>query len=203
MNKSYNELMDKINVTEEMKERVVKNVAETVCKNKAHETVRKFVKRKYFSVAACLIVVLFAVAIPMFNRPPEVSQKGYIGEYSSVEELSSAVGFDVGELGYVPYGAEASGYVSIGEDLAQVMYESEEGSVTYRKSSGNEDNSGDYNVYENTETGCLKDGTEVIMKGSGELWQLAVWQKDGYSYSLSFYPGVDKDEFLKTVESAI
>ena len=48
MNKSYNELMDKINVTEEMKERVVKNVAETVCKNKAHETVRKFVKRKYF-----------------------------------------------------------------------------------------------------------------------------------------------------------
>ena len=196
MNKSYNELMDKINVTEEMKERVVKNVAETVCKNKAHETVRKFMKRKYFSVAACLIVVLLAVAIPMFNRQPEISQKGYIGEYSS------AVGFDVGELGYVPYGAEASGYVSIGEDLAQVVYESEEGSVIYRKSPGNEDNSGDYNVYEDTEIGCLKDGTEVIMKGSGELWQLAVWQKDGYSYSLSFYPGVDKDEFLKTAESA-
>ena len=196
MNKSYNELMDKINVTEEMKERVVKNVAETVCKNKAHETVRKFMKRKYFSVAACLIVVLLAVAIPMFNRQPEVSQKGYIGEYSS------AVGFDVGELGYVPYGAEASGYVSIGEDLAQVVYESEEGSVIYRKSSGNEDISGDYNVYEKIED-VEVGGQNVIIKGNGEAFNLATWVIGDHAYSLRIAQAVEKDVLCDMVKKVL
>lgn len=64
--------------------------------------------------------------------------------------------------------------------------------VIFRKSKGNGDNSGDYNVYEKT---VIKDFGfgEVTLKGSKKVYNLAVWEKGGYSYSLGLKKGVPEN----------
>lgn len=53
--------------------------------------------------------------------------------------------------------------------------------ILFRAANGDEDTSGDYNVYDNTWT-----VGNVTLKGSGDQAVLAIWQRDGVSYSLSF-----------------
>ena len=63
--------------------------------------------------------------------------------------------------------------------LAQVEYCGENGmTALLRKSQGTEDNSGDFNQY-----------PDVTFKGADGQFTLALWQKDGFSYSLNLSQG--------------
>lgn len=57
-----------------------------------------------------------------------------------------------------------------------------------RKSQGTEDNSGDFNQYPDVETLTMADA-DVTFKGADGRFTLALWQKDGFSYSLSLSQG--------------
>lgn len=74
----------------------------------------------------------------------------------------------------------------IGGDLLQVAYTNGTDTILFRAANGDEDTSGDYNVYDNTWT-----VGNVTLKGSGDQAVLAIWQRDGVSYSLSFSTPMD------------
>ena len=67
---------------------------------------------------------------------------------------------------------------------------------------GVEDNSGDYGVYDVIVDKALQ-GVTFELKGSAELYYLAVWNTDGYSYSLSFENGIDEATLTGFLESNI
>lgn len=197
LKRSYDEIMDRIEVTEEMRRRILKNIERQDVRPEKRGNVRQLRgMRRYLSLAACLAVVLVgALTMPKIF---DSQQSGKLGntiddtlemtECSSSEELSRTAGFEIEDIDELPFDAEETEY-SYWDGIAEIRYQGGEQSLTYRKSAGTEDNSGDYNEYENVSERTV-DGVAVTLKGDGDTCSLAVWQDDGYYYSLSFEQAV-------------
>lgn len=203
----YNEIMGKIEVTDEMQSRILKNVEN-------HFSVRKGSRRKLWypvfgGVAAALLMLIIrpweGSNAPVGqnppitgNQPPLMQQGGFGEEYPSAEELSKAVGFNVFEINNLPFKAKETNYIAIDKDFAEINYSGENNSLTYRKSVGVEDNSGDYNIYDyvgEIEINKIK----VTVKGETESLKLAFWTDGKYSYSISLDKAVTQKEMKDLV----
>ena len=96
-------------------------------------------------------------------------------------------------------------YTNGWNEFAQVEYqggnqtESEE--VLFRKAKGTDDISGDYNVYTDVKEIAVNE-TAVTLKGKNGQYSLAIWQQDGFTYSLSYEPGGREDAFVMMIQSA-
>lgn len=66
------------------------------------------------------------------------------------------------------------------DTMIQAFYGEDENDMLIRKAVGAEDCSGDYNIYTQEVT---VDG--VTLKGENDAFSLAIWEKDGYTYSVS------------------
>ena len=215
----YNEIMDRIKVTEEMSSRVLQNVerhfAETDEKkkdfDKSHFEKRNS-KRIWFTglvMAAAAAVLFIAVRQsdishgirPAEEQQPQVLAVNDTEEYTSAEELVKAVGFAVGEPAELPFEVKETVYrKSFG--FAEIEYIGEADTFTYRKSEGTEDISGDYNVYP-VEKEVSVGEISVTMKGDDDGIHLAIWTDGKYAYSLDDQKGISEQEMLQQVETVI
>ncbi len=199
MNRRYSEVMDRIEVTDEMRGRILKNI-----QNMSTEALpgRKVIPfpgfKKYLSAAACLVLLLAgAVTLPrLMHRqtpePPPVQVIPQIVEAASSRELSDLVGFEVEETFMLPFNAEKISYTAYWSELAQVTYSGEGQSAVFRKSVGTEDNSGDYTAY--TASAQLPaNGWTVVLSGDGEIYSLAVWTDGEFSCSLRLSQGISRE----------
>ena len=208
----YNEIMSKIEVTDEMQSRILKNVENHFADKKSSH--KKLWYPVFGGVAAAAMLMLIirpwegsnspvGQNPPITgNQPPIMEQGGFGEEYSSVEELSKAVGFDMFELNNLPFEAKETNYTAIDKDFAEINYSGEENSLTYRKSVGTEDNSGDYNVYDYSgeiEINKIK----VAVKGEAELLKLASWTDGKYSYSIALDKAVTQKAMTDMVIEVI
>lgn len=206
MGKAYDEIMDQVEVTEEMQERILSNIrTQKICREKKILRYR----RKALQAAAGLLLVLTVSAcavrimrkdawsLPEKETEPEPVFVGNgIEECPSVETLSAKVGFPVTDLSGLPFVVDHTEYLSYWGDMAEINYQGADETACYRKSEGEEDNSGDYNEYAEVQT-LEADGFSVTVKGEDGIYRLAVWQKDGYSYSLSLEKGANAETFVK------
>ena len=110
-------------------------------------------------------------------------------EYGSASELEQAAGFPV-PLPALPEGYEAVLYQAIPGQLAEVRFSGGGDTLIYRAGLGTEDMSGDYNVYPAVQT-VEEGGVSVTCKGDGDTVSLALWSRDGYSFSLASERGLD------------
>ncbi len=200
----YDEIMDRVHVTDEMRDRVLDGV------DRYFETERrrKKLRRRYVAGAAAAAVVLVvgfgvlrnpgpgSIGFPGGNADEtELAAGGfYVMDCASLQELESIVGFSVPTISGLPFEAENTAYTAIGDELAQIIYYGDDGNteLILRKSPGTEDNSGDYNSYEN-ETELEVGGITVSLKGNDGLYHLACWHDREYAYSLSHNTGCDVD----------
>lgn len=201
MKRRYDEVMDRIEVTDEMRERILGNLQKTDLAAAANSSVIRFPNiRKYLSAAACFAVLLagFFAAGHMAGifRPkePNVAIVNGIVEVDTLEQLADAVGFEVEELTALPFAAEETAYVSYWNELAEITYTGEGQTAAFRKSAGTEDNSGDYNTYSSVKEIHMGPLTATL-KGSGEVYTLAVWTVDGYAYSIRLSDGIPESEW--------
>lgn len=197
--------MDKITVTEEMRKRILHNIqtADYVQPSKLLSSCKKFLP-----LAACLAVLLIGTAIfqkyfvPQQPAPTpmgaSVKNLMEITEFATAKELSQTVGFEVTDLSGLPITVEHTTYLSFGQELAQIEYTDGNQTITFRKSAGSEDNSGDYTAYSITEIQKINSDT-VTLKGEKEKYHLAIWEKDGFSYSLHFTNGITSDEMQNLI----
>ena len=209
----YNEIMDKIEVTDEIRRKILDNIEEE-CTN-ANNSVRfpNRNKKKYASlvgIAAVAAVCIIAGKGIMSNTPTvpdnpegEVAIMGP-SDVSSLQELSNNVGFDVEDVPVLFNSATDVHYTAIG-DIAQIVYTTADNEVTWRKAPGSDDISGDYNTYATIVEKEI-DGINMTIKGNEDENDVnkffnATWTKDGYSYSLSFENGVDLTEIEEIINS--
>jgi len=109
------------------------------------------------------------------------------------EELVKTAGFDVEGLTYLPFDVKTTEYVLIGGSIAEITYTGSDGSTAvYRKSKGDDDNSGDYNTYETSVKMDVGD-VKATLKGSPGEYVLATWASGKYSYSVSLSAGADEN----------
>lgn len=213
MSKSYNEIMDKISVTEEMRERILDNIqANDIAEYKKRKFAGRVRKASFLAGAAVIAITAGTLLLQNFQdrtntEEPPMEQgmmtQTYNGieECASLQELEKKVGFEVEDLeNLLPFTPSQTDYLSYWQDLAEVQYTGENQTITFRKSSGEEDNSGDYNEYA-VEKEVDLDGTPILLKGTESGIQLAIWNKDGFSYSLSFENAETQKTILAIIES--
>lgn len=201
MKKRYDELMNRIELTGEMRNRILGNIQRMDLSAISERKVLPFRNiRKYMSVAACLAVLLAGVFAAghmagIFQPDdPNVAVANGIVEVGSPEQLAAAVGFDIEELNALPFEAESTAYISYWNELAEITYTGGGQTAAFRKSKGTGDNSGDYSAYSAVKEISAGPLTATL-KGSGETYTLAVWSADEYAYSIRLSEGISESEW--------
>lgn len=213
MSKSYNEIMDKISVTEEMRERILDKIQESdIVEYKKHKTAKRIRKVSFFASAAVIAITVGTLFISHFHNranmeeppqePGEITQiYNGIEECVSLKELEQKVGFEIEDIEkLLPFTPTQVDYLSYWAEMAEIQYTDTKQTVTFRKSVGEEDNSGDYNEYD-FETETVVDRSKILLKGTADGIRLAIWNKDSFAYSLSFESAVSQEEILSIIQN--
>ena len=212
--KRYDEIMYHIRVTDDMRSRILENIeaGDIAAERRRKQTGRTVTK--LLSMAACLAVIIIAVAA--LRSPAQVSPNddlqpnegddpGFVQggadivEPDSAAALSAAVGFEVNDID-LPFTPEQTEYISYWHELAEIDYTGEGKTACYRKAAGTEDCSGDYNVYTDVtefEAGSIT----VMLKGDAGQYTLAIWTDGSYSYSLSLSDGLSLSDWQALMNS--
>lgn len=207
MNRKYNEAMEHIEVTPEMRSRILNNIENIDFAEKKRTKIVRFPNIKRFvTLAACLAVMLVgALTLPNLldssNEPPVIENNDIV-EVSSVEELSKTVGFEVSEPGNLPFKPESVVYTAYWAEMAEIIYINDEQTASFRKGIGSDDVSGDYNSYELTSEISVND-INATLKGNGETYTLAIWTDGEFAYSLSLSEGVGDAEWIEMLQTII
>lgn len=209
MNK-YTELMEKIQVTSEMKSKLLKRIeTENIIYRKKNYVIH-YLHRNLLPMAACLILICTAALViwqPFQKEQPENPQDDLITNFEvfeakSAEELSEKLDFPVSDIEYLASTADTVTWIAYGSDLAQINYESDDQTVCYRKSEGIEDNSGDYNEY--TQTKKIQIESVIInIKGNDGKYNLAIWNDGTYSYSVNLSTPLSEKQFIKLLKKCV
>ena len=197
----YDEVMEKLEVTPEMRARILQNV-ETQMAEPCKKPNRL---RRFAALAACLAILLVgAMALPkLISSPaPEESEtmiaNGMV-EVASKEELSEAVGFPVKSAQSLPFFPQSIYYTSYWGEMAQIDYANGGSMACFRQSLGEEDNSGDWSEYP-AQKSLTVNGCAVTLKGEADSYTLAIWQDGTYSYSLSLSAGQPASVWAELME---
>lgn len=203
MDKRYDEIMEHVEVTPEMRQRILKNIEQTDLTRDTSPKVIRFPRIKQLAtLAACLALVLVGVlTLPNLIQGPDNPDDPFvlapgdgIVQVASLEELSETVGFEVAELSALPFQPEEVTYTAYWRDLAEIVYSGADQTATWRVGIGTEDVSGDFSVY-NAETEILVNGAAVTLKGDGGSYTLAIWTEGDYAYSLALSDGITEAEW--------
>ena len=197
----YDEVMEKLEVTPEMRARILQNVETQMAEpRKKPNRLRRFA-----ALAACLAILLVgAMALPKFisSPVPEESEtmiaNGMV-EVTSKEELSEAVGFPVKSAQSLPFFPQSIYYTSYWGEMAQIDYANGGSMACFRQSLGEEDNSGDWSEYP-AQKSLTVNGCAVTLKGEADSYTLAIWQDGTYSYSLSLSAGQPASVWAELIE---
>lgn len=192
MKSRYSEIMDRIEVTDEMRGRILSNIQAADIPPEKQRKVISYPVRAYLSAAACLVILLvgaFTLRRVWIPEPPIAQDVFTVVEVPTLQELSEAVGFEVHEITGLPFEVKETLYTAYGHDLAQIEYRGDTQSAIYRKSVGSEDNSGDYTDYPEAQE-ISAGGCNLTLKGENGLYVLAIWQSGDYAYSLSLSEGI-------------
>ena len=194
----YEEIMDRVEVTPEMRQRILSNLEQA-------RKPKRPALRQLMSLAACLAIVLCCWYAWKPRQQTQVENPGAQGaaqieNVASLEALSQKTGVPMKELTGLPFDVEATQYVSYWEKLAEIQYFGQTDSLCYRKSHGTGDNSGDYNVYSQVKTLDVS-GCAVTLKGGAEGYSLAAWTDGTYAYSISASKPLTEETFRGLLEA--
>ena len=197
MNSKYNKIMGHITITSEMEERILRNIEKIPAdKNKKTFDLPKF--QKTATIAACITLVLissFSIQQLLDNNivKPPIQVVPDIQYFDSIDELSDAIGFDVEGIQNICFTVDTIKYTMYWNELAEIKYEGQSNLLVFRKSKGADDNSGDYNVYSNVKSLVIND-TSINIKGTNpDSFNLVIWNKNNYSYSIYMQNGLDEE----------
>lgn len=191
MTRRYDEIMEHIEVTDEMRDRILRHVqAADLQPEPVHPLRRKPYFKQLLAAAACLAILLVGgLTLPKLLQPntPNTMESNGIVAFPSVAALEEAVGFSLPQN--LPFAPDAVSCTAYWGSLAEIRYESGGQAVCFRKSPGAEDNSGDYNNYP-AQTECTVNGMQITLKGAEDSFTLATWTDGEFSYSLSLSNGL-------------
>lgn len=121
---------------------------------------------------------------------------------ADIAEAEKLAGFEM----TLPEGIEAKSiaYRAIEGDMIEVIYFSGESSeseiMRFRKAKGTDDISGDYNKY-TEESSIESESLHIDTRGKDGMVYAAVWNDNGYAYSMTFENGASKSDVSAYAEA--
>ena len=211
MSKSYHEIMEKVEVTDEMRTRILNNVSRQMTNTPIRLSLFPYL-RKMAAIAACVALLLIGGTMmknafyPSSPSPDQEIVGGVYGmeECKSLTELTQKAGFNIKDIPEtdIPFNVTSTSYQWCWNEFAQIVYEGTDKSITYRKTRGTDDISGDYNQYEQI-LDKIVNGVDVTIKGNNDKYYLVIWHTKDYSYSVSIDEGMEKDAIIKLVQDCM
>lgn len=208
--RKYEEIMDRVEITPQMQERILTNVSKEVMRRKRH----KVLLWRNLAVAACLCLIVGNVIWQQTGKIRNRQQEEQSDEWTQmgneiVEQadrtaLEQTVGFTVEQLTHLPFTADHMEYLSYWDTMAEVVYQCGEQQITMRKAVDNgEDISGDYNVY--TYVTERKAGqVSLLCKGNTEgKYSLVSFTKGSYAYVIYMQPELTEEELDAMLQDII
>ena len=196
MEYKYQEIMEHIEVTPEMRERILRKLQNV---RPVPLTVRTFQRWIPLAAAACLILVVGIFQLRNGPVESEQSEQEEAGvdvsempgetECASLGELSELAGFPIPDIAdAIPFSVEETRFSLLWGELAQAVYAGTDGQeISLRVSEGTEDKSGVYETYSDVEEWRIGD-LSVTVKGTDGQYALAVWTRENRSYSIYAVP---------------
>lgn len=193
MTARYHQIMDRIQVDESMRLRVLEGAMEKA----ARRPRRRWLQ---LAIAACAaLAVMGGALLPTLTAPapqpdpPPVLTNPVLSTPGSLKELEEAAGFSVPDLtDLLPFPVSSTEYAVRTASMAQVTYSGEGGeTAVFRKSPGGEDNSGDYTVYD-AQTELTLGTIPITLKGDSTGYCLSLWREEGFSCSLRLSSSMDQ-----------
>lgn len=123
-----------------------------------------------------------------------------ITEYKTLEELNTALSFDV-KLPKIT-GYKADSYRDYLKTLAEITFVKDDKEIDYRMSVGTENNSGVFTQFEEVKNVTLS-GTPVVFSKTENKVQLITWTKDNFSYSVYAPSGLNESAARRLVRSLL
>lgn len=131
------------------------------------------------------------------SAPPQSSD--YAFDENGIEKLRTELGYDFLIPHYIPDGYTAESADLLFGSLVQLTYTSGEDKLTFRTEKYDGDISGDYNVYETTETVTVG-GADVTLRINADKCYSASWQTDS-AYALYSSAGLSREQIIKIIEN--
>ena len=169
--------------------------------------------KKAFALALCAAMALSMTACSGDSSEPPASQStvsqsssgtpeqdGTYVDYQTLEEAQSAVGFDWTIPDSIGGSTDREFRVADGSVLDILYKKDETRTACLRKAMGTQDLSPASAQFERMEEVAVGDAV-VSMKGANDLFSLAVWTDDTYTYSVSLETGLAQEELSQLVQS--
>lgn len=208
----YNEIMLKVSVTPEMRERVLAGIAKHCPSSKPAKAQPSRKSRRGFmwipvAAAVCLLIVAVILISLLRQRMetgvPIVASSHSIEEYGTLEDLADASGFSVLHVPDIPFTVTKTIYTNAFGIARIDYYGAEAEMLTFSKAEEDgSDISGDHNEYASVED-FETDGVRIILKGNDGIVSLASWTKDGFAYAIQLAPGIEPETVKAIVETVI
>lgn len=204
MKNRYGKVMNHIEVTTDMRDRILNNI-NRLDLNQIPDKIMPFPNyKKYLSIAACFVILLVGSFLVQnrinWTREPTQQAIPDIVEYHSANELSKAVGFTVKEIQNIPFEVETVQYTAYWKELAEIRSIGRNNTLVFRMAARSEEVSGDYSVYTDIKNVTVN-GALFTLKGDASKYKIAVWQAEGYSYSVQFTEAVSEQEMIITLQN--
>ena len=123
----------------------------------------------------------------------------YDQEYKTLDEAEKSLNLKVNPLKALPKDFKMESISVISNEIIQVKYNDGNNNIIFRAGKGIDNISGDYNVYKARDT-VKVNGINVNLEGNkGKEYNLATWEKDGISYSISTENGIDEKTILDMI----
>ena len=143
------------------------------------------------------------------SKAESVTISSQILEFASAKELSDEAGEEILDIESLFRKSSENHYILYDNGMMEIDYFIDGGNIYYRKSTeeaateyANSGRSGEYLNYSSTVVKTIA-GTEVTMKGTEKIFNIAGWTKDGWVYSLIFEKGLEAEAMTAVVEEAI
>lgn len=120
----------------------------------------------------------------------------YGQEYKTLDEAEKVLNIKVNPLKTLPKDFKMETISVISNEIIQIEYNDGNNNITFRAGKGIDNISGDYNVYQVKDTTKVN-GININLEGNkSKEYNLAVWERDDISYSISAENGIDEKTIL-------
>ena len=201
---NYKNALNKISVTKEMEEKIMKKINENNDQFENNKVVRRNKWMVPAGVAACCVLTLgLTFALPNMkkeNNGKQVEIANPIKETSDITELKTMLPFTLKVPTNMPEGYTVRNASAIAGSLAQITYVNGTDEINYRMAEGCDDISGDYNIYDTVKEITVED-IKVTLKGSADMYQIAIYNDGAYSYAIHSTCGLSEVMIKSIIEN--
>ncbi len=208
--RKYEEIMDRVEMTPQMQERILANVSKEVMRRKRH----KVLLWRNLAAAACLCLIVGTVIWQQAGKIQSGQQEEQSDEWTQVgngiieqadrSALEQTVGFSVEPITQLPFTADHTMYLSYWDTMAEVVYQCGEQQITMRKAvDDGEDISGDYNEYAYVSERKAGSITMLCKGNEAGKYSLVSFTKDSYAYVIYMQPELTEEELDAMLQDII